>query len=562
MSFSDFNLQKDFISSIEEAGYKSPTPLQAQLIPIVEEKKSALVWSQSASGKTGAFLIPAMNYILENPAPEKRGARVLILTSRRDRVSQINYTIKRLSNNHVMRFGFIVSGRPYQTQMRLMRRPLDIMIATPGRLNDLMNNGKADFSQLEMLIIDDLTSIYQKNLHGLVEQILAQAGDNCTSLTFLRADDDVTPYAKSLFPDAEQIMVDDEVVNNTKSNQPKAKPHKEKAQQQHKPSTPSVNINDLMPQKVHIADDYTHKIAMMDHLMDEFAGEPTLIYTATNKSAKMLYENLANHGHAAELIQDLSADEIDDCDIVIVSDQEKFTLSDESIAKNDMHIIHFDLPRRTDKYIERLQRHNLDRDNPSLLMIDGYNYNELKHIEKTLGESLTQITVPGLEPLKPFVNLSKSKPNKQRNNKANNNGKFAKSNQSRNKTHSKNNGRKNSQTSGNSDSNDSTTDNKQRRQRKGPFGRLNGGANKKAGKANNNHPRGANSGTNNNGSRNNNGRRKPKVGVSSRGTGAPAGNRGWQSDFAEPQERKVESKNVVIRYSKKRSIPTDKPDEV
>ena len=78
MSFSDFNLNKDFIQSIEAAGYASPTDLQAQLIPLVAERKSALILSQSASGKTGAFLIPAMNYILENPAPEKRGARILI----------------------------------------------------------------------------------------------------------------------------------------------------------------------------------------------------------------------------------------------------------------------------------------------------------------------------------------------------------------------------------------------------------------------------------------------------------------------------------------------------
>ncbi len=557
MSFSDFNLQKDFISSIEEAGYKNPTPLQKQLIPIVEEKKSALIWSQSASGKTGAFLIPTMNYILENPAPEKRGARILILTSRRDRVSQINYTIKRLSKNHVMRFGFIVSGRPYQTQMRLMRRPLDIMIATPGRLNDLMNNGKADFSQLEMLIIDDLTSIYQKNLHTLVEQILAQAGPDCTSLTFLRADDDVAPYARSLFPDAEQVTVDDNGDNEANSEQDKTQEktntnHVKQPQQKSEPKILAVNIKDLMPQKVHIADDYTHKIAMMDHLMDEFAGEPTLIYTATNKSAKMLYENLANHGHAAELIQDLSADEVNESDIIIISDQEKFELSEETIASNDTHIIHFDLPRKTERYLERLQNHKQERDNPCLLMIDGYNYNELKHIEKTLGESLNQITVPGLEPLKPFVNLSKPKPNRNKTNNNGKKGKFAKNNQSRNKKQNTNNKRNTRSTPNNNSSNDSNTDSKPRRQRKGPFGRLNGGANKKANKTQNNR-----GGTN---TPNNNVRRKPKVGVSSRGTGAPAGGngRGWQSDFAEPQERKAESKNVVIRYSKKRTIPSDK----
>ena len=576
MSFSDFNLQKEFISSIEAAGYKSPTPLQAQLIPLVEEKQDTLIWTQSASGKTGAFLIPAMNYILENPAPEKRGARVLILTSRRDRVSQINYTIKRLSKDHLMRFGFIVSGRPYQTQMRLMRRPLDIMIATPGRLNDLMKNGKADFSQLEMLIVDDLTSIYQKNLHGLVEQILEQAGSECTSLTFLRADDEITPYAQELFPNAKQIIVDDnedseepqinESTHKDSTNQTTSSKNN-RAKSQAKSIKPIINAKDLMPQKVHIADDYTHKIAMMDYLLDEYAGDPTIIYTATNKAAKTLLENLANHGHAAELVQDLSPDEIDDCDIIIASDQERFELSSESISKNDKHIIHFDLPRRTDKYLERLNRHTQERDNPSLLIIDGYNYNELKHLEKTLGEKLDLVTVPGLEPLKPFVNLSRNKPaNKSRNNsKPNHNKSNRNNNKARQNTKSRaNNNRNKNQKNTNTGNDDNSNPDNKRRQRKGPFGRLNGGANRKTGaeqknstNRNSGPKRNTNSGRNTGPARNNNRRNGPKIGVSSRGTNAPKDGRGWQSDFATPKERKTESKSVVIRYSKKRTIVKD-----
>ncbi|KAG1658075.1 Methionine aminopeptidase [Nymphon striatum] len=292
-----------YIWNRHESGYKSPTELQTQLIPLVAERKSALIWSQSASGKTGAFLIPAMNYILENPAPEKRGARVLILTSRRDRVSQINYTIKRLSSDLVMRFGFIVSGRPYQTQMRLMRRPLDIMIATPGRLNDLMNNGKADFSQLEMLIIDDLSSIYKKNLQGLVESILNQAGPDCSSITFITVNEE----------DEEDgpVETNQHQQENNASTQPKKPQQQAKGEQSPKNNNnhKTVDIKTLMPQKVHIADDYTHKIAMMDHLMDEFAGESTLIYTATTKAAKTLQDNLTNHGHTAELIHELNAEE-------------------------------------------------------------------------------------------------------------------------------------------------------------------------------------------------------------------------------------------------------------
>ena len=571
MSFSDFNLNKDFIKSIEESGYKSPTELQTQLIPLVAERKSALIWSQSASGKTGAFLIPAMNYILENPAPEKRGARVLILTSRRDRVSQINYTIKRLSNDLVMRFGFIVSGRPYQTQMRLMRRPLDIMIATPGRLNDLMNNGKADFSQLEMLIIDDLSSIYKKNLQGLIESIMKQAGPDCSSITFVRGDEEITPYATGLFPDAIQITVDEEEEEVRGHPKQANKQHQEKPQQasQHSSKDPSqqqpsqqntqekpketnakentnnntnnhkkVDINTLMPQKVHIADDYTHKIAMMDHLMDEFSGESTLIYTATNKAAKTLQENLANHGHTAELIEELNAEEFDECDILIYSDQANTSFTNEELQTTDTNIINFDLPHKTDNYLKRLEHHNQDREKPTLLMIDGYNFNELKHLEKTFGEELSQVTIPGLEPLKPFVNLSRSKPNNRSNqqNRNTNAKKKANPRNARNTTRrAKPGGRAKTTTNNKQKAADGTS----RRQHKGPFGRLNGGTHRK-----------------------NNGK---KVGVSRVGTDAPKDSgRGWQSDFAEPKERTADKSNkpVAIRYSKKLSLSVKKPEDI
>ncbi len=550
MSFSDFNLQKEFIKSIEAAGYLEPTPLQSQLIPLVNERKSALIWTQSASGKTGAFLIPAMNYILENPAPEKRGARILILTSRRDRVSQINYTIKRLSKDILMRFGFIVSGRPYQTQMRLMRRPLDIMIATPGRLNDLMNNGKADFSQLEMLILDDLTSIYKKNLQELVEKILKQAGPDCSSITFAKDGDSVSDYARSIFPDAVQLNLDKDSEDNefvAEKEQPSSNTQNNKDNHSAVNKSIKINPDELMPQKVHIADDYTHKIAMMDHLMDEFAGEPTIIYTATTKSAKTLQDNLSNHGHAAELAHEVDSDTLFESDILIFSDQKQVSLTEEQISKIDSHIINFDLPHKIENYLDRLNKHQQKRTEATLLIIDGYNFNELKTIEKALGKELDQTTIPGLEPLKPFVNLSKSRaPNKQNSqaNKTQKNGKWNKNKKTQKATGQKNTRNKPGARQGsNQSSTQNTKPNKgsnQRRQRKGPFGRLNGGTHRK-----------------------NSAGQNKKIGVSSVGTSAPKSDRGWQSDFAEPKERSTSTgKPVAIRYSKKRLIDkSDKPEE-
>lgn len=600
MSFADFNLKKDFIASIEAAGYQSPTPLQSELIPIVAERKSALVLSQSAAGKTGAFLIPAINYILENPDQEKRGARILILTSRRDRVSQINYTIKRLSRDHNMRFGFIVSGRPYQTQMRLMRRPLDIMIATPGRLNDLMENKKADFSQLEMLIIDDLSSIYNKNLQGLVESILNQVNDSCSSLVFVNNNDEATAFAQSLFSNAINITIDDhesDPANNNSSAPENDKTTKQNTKniikegdmllqennnqtsrgQQNPQLVPPEN---LMPQNVYVADDYTHKIALMDHFLDEFSGEKTLIYTSTNKVAKTLQENLTNHGHAAEIAEELSPDELasGDIDTLIISDQDKNTNVNELPTGYDIHLVHFDLPYKTANFIKRLHNHDNPeekRDEAAILVVDGRNYSELKQIEKTIGTTLEQAKVPGLEPLLPFVNKSKPTPSNRKPQNRNNNNRNTRSRNSNNRNNaSRNNRAKGNKTSqnvrkkpqrasaqnnnGSDNSSNTNNNNKSKRQRKGPFGRLNGGVHRKQS--------GSRSDTTNTGQQKRGGpknqKRRPKIGVSSRGTNAPNGDRGWQSDFAEPKERQATPKRVVIRYKdKKRSLLSEKPED-
>ncbi|MEZ5449730.1 MAG: DEAD/DEAH box helicase [Thiolinea sp.] len=325
MSFTDLGLQESLTANIATAGYEKPTELQQQLIPLMAQRKSALVWTQSAAGKTGAFLIPAIDYVLNNPVEEHQGARVLILTSRRDRVNQITYTVKRLlSDDQPIRTGFIVSGRPYQPQMRLLRRPLDLMIATPGRLNDLVDNNKADFSNIELLIIDDLTAIYKKGLAELINKIVAQKPEITPVVAFVRHDIEVTPYAQNLLPGAHEITIEDE-----------------KSQMLQ------------LPQIAHLADDFTHKLALTDYLLDSLKDKSALIFTNTTKTAKALADSLANHGHTADSTHLLAEEErtLDACPILIVPDQDEF------IPETDGHvpIIHFEIPDKVETYQSRLQ---------------------------------------------------------------------------------------------------------------------------------------------------------------------------------------------------------------
>ncbi len=371
MSFVDLGLQESLAAGIAGAGYENPTELQEQLIPLMTQRKNVIVWSQSASGKTGAFLIPAIDYLFNHPLEEHQGSRVLILTSRRDRVNQITYTVKRLlgEEQQQLRTGFIVSGRPYQPQMRLLRRPLDLMIATPGRLNDLVDNNKADFSKIELLIIDDLTAIYKKGLSGLIDKVLAQKPEETPVVAFVRPDDEVTPYTQNLLPGAEEIKIEDE-----------------------------KSLLLQLPQVVHRSDDFAHKLALTEHILGTLKGKPTVIFTNSSKTAKTLADHLANDGYNADSTHLLDSEErnLEACPILITPDDEGFIPE----MDNDVPVIHFEIPENTETYLGRLQPLlNPEKHHGSVFLLPSHaEYDHLKKLEEFLGEKLDCRNIAGLEP--------------------------------------------------------------------------------------------------------------------------------------------------------------------
>jgi superfamily II DNA/RNA helicase len=538
LSFTDLGLNSECITALENAGYKEPTELQTQLIPLVNDKKNVLVKNHSASGKTGAFLIPAINYILNNPIEDYTGTRILVLTSRKDRVNQIKYTIKRIGEQN-FRFGFIVSGRPYQPQMRLLRRPLDMMIATPGRLNDLAENGKADFSNLEMLIIDDLSSVYHKEFQGLVDRILAEKANDYPVIVFVRDEEDVIRYAKSIIPDAVELEVDED-------------------------KSPLAQI----PQAIYQTDDYTHKIALMDYMLDEYQGERLLVFTTNPKSAKTLSENMANHGHSIDVASELTPEELASSDAIIVSDQDNVDIDNWDFK----HVVHFEMPKNADHYKKRLEDKSWeDRENEVICLL-GFQERELvQKIEGEIGSSLPIKTMGGLAPLNSFPMLA---PAKQQAKKTGNgkpqkkqagNKQFGRRNQHAGKQHNgkQQNGKRHSQEQSQSE----------RKGRKGAYGRLSGGIHRKRDENTQDNTNNHKSKQNHNGSKangykdkkfqkrsDNNTARKPEVRRKSKGkmgrfVPSIMSDGKSQADFPVLKERgeaEIDESKVVVRYKEKK----------
>lgn len=485
MSFSQFGLNDKLASTLDLAGFENPTPLQSQLIPLILQRKNVIVESQTAAGKTGSYLIPLTSYLLSNPIEEHQGSRVLVLTSRRERVNQINYTLKRIVKNFNLRIGFISGGRPYQHQMRLLKRPLDILIATPGRLDDLVNNNKTDFSKLEALIIDDFSIIFNHGLQELCRKILNQTEGQCATLAFVQREDKSGEFIKELLPQATIVEVEEE-------------------------KHPLLSV----PQSAYIADDHTHKIAIMDQMLDELSEGGTLIYTSNNRAAVSLQESLSNHAHTAELAHQIENEgkitaEKHPC--IIISDQ-----IDVKVATGTYkNIFHFDLPKQPAVFQNRIANKGwTELENPAAILVGPHDRITLKKIEAQAGESIPQKTIPGLEPLNaynptPLLSLSGDGKKKKRKTAGKNN-KQGQQVKRKPKVHLSN-GAKNSN---------------RQKQHKGPYGRLNGGIHRKRGSQHNgdNH-------------------------YLAKGVGAA----NFEHEIQELGERKPKQRKVIIRYKDRKS---------
>ena len=158
MSFASLNLNASILQAVTAAGYTATTPVQAKSIPQALAGQDLMCSAPTGTGKTAAFVLPALQKLLQ-PAKPGRGPRVLVLTPTRELAMQVTSAVEKYSKFMPrVRTGTVLGGMPYPKQRRLLEMPLDILVATPGRLIDFIDQGKVDFSRLELLILDEASS--------------------------------------------------------------------------------------------------------------------------------------------------------------------------------------------------------------------------------------------------------------------------------------------------------------------------------------------------------------------------------------------------------------------
>ncbi|MGK0456348.1 MAG: ATP-dependent RNA helicase RhlE [Zhongshania aliphaticivorans] len=156
MSFSKLGLIPELVKAVEAKGYTEPSPIQARAIPAVLERRDVLGGAQTGTGKTAAFSLPMLQILADSEFHgQNKRPRALVLTPTRELAAQVHQSIVDYGQHVKMRSAVIFGGVGFQQQINLLRRGLDIIVATPGRLLDLCQRGDAQLSNVEMLVLDE-----------------------------------------------------------------------------------------------------------------------------------------------------------------------------------------------------------------------------------------------------------------------------------------------------------------------------------------------------------------------------------------------------------------------
>ena len=377
MSFENLNLNAAILKAIAETGYTEPTPIQAQAIPEIIAGHDLMASAQTGSGKTAAFILPALNRLATPSAMPGKGPRVLVLTPTRELAQQVCDAATKYGKNMRFKIISILGGMPYPVQNRLLSSHVDILVATPGRLIDHLERGRIDFSRLEMLILDEADRMLDMGFVDDVERIAQATPKTRQTLLFSATLEGVVGnLASRLLKEPKRINV-----------------------------SAAKDKHENIEQRMMFADDVAHKNKMLNHLLTDVGVNQALVFTATKRDADGLADQLSAQGHSvAALHGDMSQRERNrtllnmrngNVRILVATDVAARGLDVRGIS----HVINFDLPKFAEDYVHRIGR--TGRGGSSGIAISFASNRDaqlLKRIERYTEQNIKMHTIEGLEP--------------------------------------------------------------------------------------------------------------------------------------------------------------------
>ncbi|HVK95349.1 MAG TPA: DEAD/DEAH box helicase [Noviherbaspirillum sp.] len=404
MTFEALGLHASILKALTEAGYTKPTTVQEQAVPAGLQGRDLMVSSQTGSGKTAAFMLPALHKFAEAEEQTQAGGKtvnqerqslrsrgerprfqpaqpkMLVLTPTRELAMQVTTaTTKYGSYLRRVRAVSILGGMPYPKQMQLLAKNPEILVATPGRLIDHMESGKINFSQLEILVLDEADRMLDMGFIDDIEKIVDATPEHRQTMLFSATLDGVVGnMAKRITRDPLVIQI-----------------------------AGSASKHENIQQRVHFVDDLSHKNRLLDHLLRDTSLDQAVVFTATKRDADTIADRLNIAGFAAAALhgdmhqgarnRTLDALRRGQVRVLVATDVAARGIDVPGIT----HVVNYDLPKFPEDYVHRIGRTGrAGRNGQAISLVNHAENMNIKRIERFTKQLIPVDVVEGLEPKK------------------------------------------------------------------------------------------------------------------------------------------------------------------
>ncbi len=378
MSFENLGLAPALLSAIQDAGFTTPTPVPASAIPQALAGHDLMVSSQTGSGKTAAFMLPALHRIAQMPANKGVGVQVLVLTPTRELALQVTDATATYGRKLAdLRTATVVGGMPYGAQLKALSRRVDVLVATPGRLIDHLNSGRVKLNTVHTLVLDEADRMLDMGFIEDIETIVSRLPEGRQTLLFSATlDGTVAKLASRMMREPQRIEIAG-------------------AKEKH------TNIT----QSLLYADDASHKMQLLDHVLRDASLDQAIVFTSTKRGADDLADRLADQGFAAAALhgdmnqrqrtRTLSQLQRGQLRILVATDVAARGIDVQGIS----HAVNFDLPMQAEDYVHRIGRTGrAGRSGLAFTLATHSERHKVRRIEHYIGQSITPEVIAGLEP--------------------------------------------------------------------------------------------------------------------------------------------------------------------
>jgi superfamily II DNA/RNA helicase len=420
--FAQLGLNANIVRALTDLGFLEPTPVQAKAIPAFLAGRDLMVSSQTGSGKTAAFMLPALHKIASLPVDEsleavrpamveeRRGRgrpgknhrggdrygdkgglktgrgkprgpampSVLVLTPTRELAQQVTAATADFGKylRHI-EVTSILGGMPYPKQLEMLARMPDILVATPGRLLDHIGSGRIDLSKLTMMVFDEADRMLDMGFQDDIDQILHSTPETRQTLMFSATlDDRVAALARRMLKNPERITI-----KATKLDQ------------------------SAIEQRMHFTDDMGHKHRLLDHILRDATMKQSIVFTATKRDADQLAEQLADNGFAAGALHgDMSQGARNRTLNLLRRGQMQVLVATDVAARgldvpDISHVVNFDLPKQAEDYVHRIGRTGrAGRTGVAVSLVNHAEAFNWRRIENFTNNRVEPSIIEGLEP--------------------------------------------------------------------------------------------------------------------------------------------------------------------